>query len=465
MIQRLSALSALRPRRRPIAAALQESLQRVAGGQLAKLPVSVRFWDGSVLEGSPRAQSGPAGSAATSPRRDPEGANGQVPEVDVRRPRAFAHLLREPGELGLARAYIDGSLAVKGDLAALLATRGSFRPISLSATDRAQLALAAFKAAGPKILLRPPVPSIEATVSGDRHSIARDRAAVRHHYDLSNDFYRLLLGPTMLYSCAYFTDLDESLEQAQERKLDLICRKLMLHRGERFLDIGCGWGSLVLHAAEHYGVRGRGITLSEPQASLARERAARRGLSDRVEFQVMDYRELPDARFDKIASVGMYEHVGRAELARYVRRVYELLEPGGLMLNHGVARLHSPPPSAKSFLARYIFPDGELHPVGDLVTLMQSTGLEVRDVESLRDHYAPTLRLWLANLRGRQPEAQSLVGADRVRVWDLWLIGSAQAFEAGEISVYQVLAAKPGAASGLPLDRMELLEPSSRVTA
>ena len=285
---------------------------------------------------------------------------------------------------------------------------------------------------------------------------------VRHHYDVSNDFYRLVLGTTMVYSCAYFGAPSNTLEEAQQRKLDLICRKLDLHPGEQLLDIGCGWGSLVLHAAEHYGVHATGVTLSEPQARLARERARERGLADRVAIRVSDYRELAGSRFDKIASVGMYEHVGRAELDTYVRTAYELLRPGGLMLNHGITRLNDVPDNPKSFIARYIFPDGELHPVGSLIDSLQAHAMEVRDVESLREHYPLTLRRWLANLRASYDEAVAIVGPERARTWDLYMLGSALAFEAAEISVYQVLAAREGAPHELPLDRMALLSPRSQ---
>jgi cyclopropane-fatty-acyl-phospholipid synthase len=287
---------------------------------------------------------------------------------------------------------------------------------------------------------------------------------VRHHYDVSNDFYRLVLGPSMVYSCAYFGE-ETGLDEAQERKLDLICRKLDLRPDEHLLDIGCGWGSLVLHAVTRYGVRATGVTLSEPQAALARRRAAELGVADRVEIRVADYRELAGRHFDKIASVGMYEHVGHAELATYVRTVSELLRPGGLLLNHGIARLFSPPPDGPTFINRYIFPDGELHPVADLMALMMARGLEVRDVESLREHYGLTLRAWIQNLREHRAAATAVVGAERVRTWDLYMLGSALAFEDGDITVYQVLATREGAPHGLPLDRLELLAPGERETA
>ncbi len=413
-----------------IASAAKGALASLGNGRPYRLPVTLRFWDGSSLAAGPDA-----------------------PVVAVHSPRAVSHLLHEPGELGLARAWVDGSLTVPGDLDEVLATREAFADLSLSTSDRIRLALTAVRIAGIRVLRAAPIPRIEASVSGNRHSLARDRHVVRHHYDVSNDFYRLVLGPSMVYSCAYFASEDDSLEQAQERKLDLICRKLRLADGERLLDVGCGWGSLLMHAAANYGVRGTGVTLSEPQAALARERVAVAGLGDRVAIRVADYRELADEPFDKIASVGMYEHVGRDELAQYVDTISKLLRPGGLFLNHGIARLYSAAPTSDTFISRYVFPDGELHPVSDLTRLMQASALEVRDVQSLRDHYPLTLRRWIANLRARRSEAVEMVGPERERAWQLYMVGSAQAFEAAELTVYQVLATRRGAPHELPLVR------------
>ncbi len=393
----------------------------------------MRFWDGSELR-----------------------ADGDTTIV-VGGPAAVVHLLRAPGQLGLARAWVDGSLDVEGDLETVLRSRHAFRDVELSAADRLRLAAAAVQLAGADLLAPPPVPAIEARLTGRRKSLTRDRDAIRHHYDVSNRFYRLVLGPMMVYSCAYFATTADTLAQAQERKLDLICRKLALREGERLLDIGCGWGSLPIHAATHYGVSAVGVTLSEAQARLARERVAEAGLEDRVQIRVQDYREVADGPFEKIASVGMYEHVGRSELERYVRAVVELLAPGGLFLNHGITRLRAHTPRPDPFIARYVFPDGELHPVSDIITAMQETGLEIRDVESLREHYALTLRRWVANLATNRAEAIAEVGLQRERVWRLYMLGSALAFEEGEIGVYQVLAARPGARHGLPLERAQLL--------
>ena len=414
-----------------IAALAKSLLSEVADGRLARPPVTLRFWDGTELR-----------------------AAADVPATAViRDPGALIHLLRAPGQLGLARAWVDGSLDVEGDLEAALQTRHAFAEIDLSRADRARLARGAVRVLGTKLLRPPPVPAIEARLRGRRHWLGRDRAAVRHHYDVSNRFYRLVLGPTMVYSCAYFATPDDTLEAAQERKLDLICRKLRLRAGERLLDIGCGWGSLVMHAVPRYGVRAVGITLSAPQAEMARQRVAEAGLENRVEIRVQDYREIADGPFDKIASVGMYEHVGRAELARYASTVARLLRPGGLFLNHGITRLAPHAPEPDPFISRYVFPDGELHPLADVVAVLQAAGLEVRDVESLRDHYGLTLRRWVANLNAHRDEAVREAGAQRERVWRLYMLGSALGFEAGEISVHQVLTARPGAPHGLPLLR------------
>ncbi|HUO71438.1 MAG TPA: cyclopropane-fatty-acyl-phospholipid synthase family protein [Solirubrobacteraceae bacterium] len=405
----------------------------MADGRLAAPPVTVRFWDGSELSAD-----GPA-------------------SVVVRDPAALVHLLHAPGQLGLARAWVDGSLDVDGDLEDVLRTRAAFRDVQFSAADRARLGVGALRILGARLLRPDAVPAIEARPRGRRRSLARDREAVRHHYDVSNRFYGLVLGPTLVYSCAYFASAQDTLEAAQVRKLELICRKLQLAEGERLLDIGCGWGSLVIHAAAHHGVRAVGVTLSEAQAHLARQRVADAGVADRVEIRVQDYREVHDRPFDKIASVGMYEHVGRGELSRYARAVTTLLRPGGLFLNHGITRLAPHAPEPDPFISRYVFPDGELHPVTDIISAVQQAGLEVRDAESLREHYPLTLRRWVGNLAANHDEAISEVGPQRERVWRLYMLGAALGFESGEISVYQVLAARGGAPHRLPLDRGDLL--------
>ena len=416
-----------------VALAARRLLDEIAGGRLSPLSITLRFWDGSELAGL------------------------SDEAVELRRPAALTHLLRAPGQLGLARAWVDGSLDVPGELEAVLRVRGAFSGVHLSAADLLRSGWAAVQIMGRHALRLPAVPAVEAQIQGRRRSLGRDRRAVRHHYDVSNRFYRLVLGPSMVYSCAYFSGSQDSLELAQSRKLDLICRKLQLKSGQRLLDIGCGWGSLLIHAARHYGVAGVGVTLSEPQARLGRARAAEAGVGGRVEIRVQDYREVADGPFDKIASVGMYEHVGRAELGRYTAAVARLLRPGGLFLNHGITRLRPHAPEPDPFISRYVFPEGELHPVTDVMVAMQRAGLEVRDVESLREHYPLTLRRWSANLAANREAAVAEVGAQRERVWRLYMLASALGFEDGDISIHQVLAARSGAPHRLPLDRLELL--------
>lgn len=418
-----------------MAGAVARALADVSDGRLMPPPLTLSFWDGSVLAG-----------------KDSSG-----PKVAVRSPEALAHLLYEPNQLGLARAWLDGSLELDGDLEQVLALRSRFRNLRVGSLERLRLAIAAVMVGGMRALRPPCAPAIEARRQGRLHSPARDRQAITHHYDLSNRFYKLMLGPSLVYSCAYFDEPAVSLEHAQEHKLETICRKLRLRPGERLLDIGCGWGSLVLHAAAHHGVRATGITLSRAQAQLARERVAAAGLADRVDVRVCDYRELADGPYDKVASVGMYEHVGRARLGDYVRAVARLLRPGGLFLNHGIARLRHDPGTRKRFIDRYIFPDGELHPVSLLIGELERGGFEPRDVESLREHYVLTLRHWRENLERHSSRAAREIGEQRLRAWRLYLIASAQAFADADISVFQVLSARYGAPHGLPLTRAGML--------
>jgi cyclopropane-fatty-acyl-phospholipid synthase len=422
-------------RDRDLASMTRRTLNAIAAGRLRSLPVTLRFWDGSVLLAD---------------------AAGSAPVVSVDNPQALAHLVREPNQIGLARAWVTGAVDVDGDLEQVLDTRPRFQGLRLSAVDRLRLARAGLRAGGAALLRRPAIPSIEAAPGGRGHSLAEDRRAVRHHYDVSNEFYSLVLGPSMTYSCAYFASPADTLEAAQGQKHELISRKLRLAAGERLLDIGCGWGSMLMHAAAHHGVRGVGVTLSELQAELARERIRDAGLSSRLEVRVADYREIRDGPFDKVVSIGMYEHVGRSELGRYASAVRGLLRPGGLFLNHGIARLNSTGPRGDTFISRYIFPAGELHPVTAITEAMQTARLEVRDVESLREHYPLTLRRWVANLEAHRAEAVATAGSERERAWRLYMLASAQAFDAGEITVYQVLAARDGAAHGLPLQRSAL---------
>ena len=415
-----------------VAPAVGRALDSIAGGALRARQFGVRFWDGSEL----------------SPR-------GGGPTIIVSEPAALAHVAREPNQLGLGRAWVSGMLDIDGDLDAVLALRHEFEGLRVSRGDRLRAALLALRVVGPQLLRRPPLPSAEARLSGRRHSLQRDRDAVRHHYDVPESFYRLVLGPTMVYSCAYFESPGDSLEDAQERKLELVCRKLQLRPGDRLLDVGCGWGSLILHAAQHHGVRAVGVTLSPPQAEVARRRIRDAGVEDLCEVRVADYREVSDGPYDAIASIGMYEHVGRAEIAGYVRKLASLVRPGGLILNHGITRLTPGARSNRTFIARFVFPDGELHHLTTVLRAMESTGLELRDVQSLREHYVLTLRRWAANLAANRAAAIEAADPERERIWRLYIAASASGFEDGEISVFQTLAARPGADDRLPLGRPE----------
>jgi cyclopropane-fatty-acyl-phospholipid synthase len=408
----------------PLAARIE---RRLPGG----LPFAVRFWDDSEL-------------------RPENGAGADT--IVVRDSRALSYIATAPNQVGLGRAWVAGDLDLDGDLERALRAGEMLRGLRLGIGDRIA-SLRAAAAAGALRLRRPAPPESEAHLGGRLHSLRRDRAAVRHHYDVSNEFYRLVLGPSMVYSCAYFESPDDTLERAQERKLDVVCRKLRLAAGESLLDVGCGWGSLVLHAASNYGVRAVGVTLSEPQAELARERIREAGLAERCEIRVQDYREVADGPYDKVASIGMYEHVGSSRLDRYMRRLRRLVRPGGLVLNHGIVRLSPRPAPRDSFIRRYVFPDGELHPVGRVVDSLERAGLELRDTESLREHYALTLRHWVSNLNANREAALAAAGPERERIWRLYMTGSALAFERGDISVQQLLAAAPGAPAELPLAR------------
>jgi cyclopropane-fatty-acyl-phospholipid synthase len=393
-------------------------------------PIGLRFWDGSEL---PAATSG-------------------APVIVVNTPRAIARVIHERSELGFGRAWVAGELDVDGDLGETLVLGQRFRGIPVSRGELLMAARAA-RRLGALPLREPEPPASEARLRGRLHSLRRDKQAIQHHYDVSNRFYRLVLGPTMVYSCAYFASEDEDLDSAQERKLDVVCRKLNLQPDERLLDVGCGWGSLVIHAATHYGVRAVGVTISPAQAELARERVREAGLSDRVEIRLADYRDTDDGPYDKIASVGMVEHVGTAQLPAYFAHLRELLKPGGVLLNHGIVRPREQRRNPKSFAWRFVFPDGELQTLSRVLGEMEKAGFDPRDTESLREHYALTLRAWYANQCANLEEATKEAGSERERIWRLHNIGAALGFERGDLSVHQVVAVAPGAKHGLPLAR------------
>ncbi|MFC9298223.1 class I SAM-dependent methyltransferase [Streptomyces sp. NPDC057011] len=437
----------------------------------APLPVRIRAWDGT--------EAGP-----------PTG-----PTLVLKHRRALRRVLWRPGELGLARAWVAGDLTVEGDLFELLdRVAGLFweRPAPAAAADSplppAKILATGLARLRPRLpdrsagdtgtvallrdprgraavreliaLARPwpapaPPPEEAARRGGPQHSKNRDRQAVSHHYDVGNEFYEHVLGPSMVYSCAYWSP-GTTLEQAQRDKLDLVCRKLALTPGTRLLDVGCGWGSMALHAAREYGVQVTGITLSREQAAYARKRVAEEGLADRIEIRVQDYRDVKDGPYGAISSIGMAEHVGAERYREYARTLHALLSPGGRLLNHQIARPPEPDEEAyriDEFIDAYVFPDGELSPLGTTVGELERAGFEVRDVEALREHYALTLRAWVARLEAHWEEAVRLTSPGRARVWLLYMAASALGFEHGRLGVNQVLAVRPadGGASGLPL--------------
>lgn len=396
------------------------------------------------------------------------------------RPRAATLALRHPGalramfragtELALSEAYLYDDFDIEGDIESVFGLADSLARRSCGTSRAAGLAqkLAAFFRLGrlPKPDRRRRAPARgPARLSGRRHSVERDREAIRYHYDVSNEFYRLFLDRRMVYSCGYFAerdidrnvDSDAALDGAQLAKLDLICRKLRLKPGQRLLDIGCGWGGLVLHAVQAYGVDATGITLRRQQCDLASERIAAAGLAERCRVLFLDYREVSEDRpWDALVSVGMFEHVGGEMLDTYFRKAARLLARGGVFLNHGIAsRVSDPYARGPSFSDSYVFPDGETLPVHVSLGAAEKAGFEVRDVESLREHYALTLRHWVRRLEAGHEEALRYVDEPTWRVWRLYLSGSAHGFTTGRLNVYQALLALPGAdgASGLPLTR------------
>jgi cyclopropane-fatty-acyl-phospholipid synthase len=407
----------------------------------APLPIRIRAWDGS--------EAGPPGA----------------PAVVVRNRRALRRLLWKPGEVGLARAWVAGDLGVEGDLytaldllSGLVWDRGEdARGVAEALRDpEVRAAVRGLVKMGGLPL--PPSPPQEEMRRRRRHLHTKrsDQRAISHHYDVGNDFYEIVLGPSMVYSCAYWED-GGILEDAQRDKLELISRKLDLRPGQRLLDVGCGWGSMAIHAAREHGVSVVGVTLSHEQAAYARKRVADEGLTDRVEIRVQDYRDVADGPYDAISSIGMAEHVGAERYLEYAEVLYRLLKPGGRLLNHQIAR----PPrrdetayDVDEFIDAYVFPDGELAPIGTTVTQLERAGFEVRDVESIREHYALTLRRWVGNLEAQWARAVALTSPGRARVWRLYMAASAVAFERNRIGVNQVLAVRtpePSGASGMPL--------------
>ncbi|MFF2774881.1 class I SAM-dependent methyltransferase [Streptomyces sp. NPDC058052] len=411
------------------------------------LSVRLRAWDGS--------EAGPPGG----------------PVLVIRDRRALRRMIWRPGELGLARAWVAGEIDVEGNLyealdqlSGFIWERGGESGGLLSSLRDPRIRAAAgelLRLAGPLPPPRPPAEEVRGR-SGGRHSRRRDKQAISHHYDVGNDFYALVLGPSMVYSCAYWSEAG-TLEDAQRDKLDLIARKLALKEGDRLLDVGCGWGSMAIHAARAYGARAVGITLSREQAAFARKRIAEEGLTDRVEIRVQDYRDVPDGPFDAISSIGMAEHVGAERYREYADLLHGLLKPGGRLLNHQISRRPEPDEEAyrvDAFIDAYVFPDGELAPMGRTLTTLEDAGFEVRDVEAIREHYALTLRRWVTNLEKEWGRAVRLTSPGRARIWRLYMAASAVAFERNRIGVNQFLAVRTPAsgASGVPLRPREWTE-------
>ncbi len=386
---------------------------------LPRRPFAISFWDGAAVEAT-----------------EPGG-----PTFKILAPQALAHVLRAPGELGLGRAYVLGLIDVD-DIDGALRVVDTFEPPPLAPRQMARLAAAVVRACG---LVAPPRrPASELRLTGERHTIGRDRRAVSYHYDAGNEFFALFLDPSMTYSCAYFKDGATTLAEAQQAKLGLVCRKLALAEGERVLDVGCGWGSFAIHAAQNYGVRVLGVTLSEEQVKLGRQRVQEAGLADRVQLRLADYRELAGERFDAISSIGMVEHVGEERIDLYMRTLAGLLEPGGRLLNHGIAKLMDfDTPDEGPFSERFVFPDGVPLPLSRIELALERTGMVTRHVEGLPEDYAETLRHWIAGFEERYDEAVRLAGTERARVWRVYLRAARQGFLTGWASVYQVLADKP----------------------
>jgi cyclopropane-fatty-acyl-phospholipid synthase len=396
-------------------------------------PFTIELWDGSRIP-------------STS-------ANGGGPTFSARSQDALAYAVAAPGQLGLGRAYVAGEIEVD-DMDAVIGLLNEWRPPPVGAATKARLVAAALRAAG--VRRPPPAPKAELHLRGRKHTTERDREAVRHHYDVGNEFFSLFLDRSMTYSCAFFSRVPErrgllsrgeppTLEEAQEAKLELVCTKLGLRPGQRVLDVGCGWGSFVIHAASRHGTEAVGITLSEPQAELARQRVAAAGLEGRVEIRVQDYRELAGEDFDAVASIGMVEHVGEAQIDRYAEQLASMLRPGGRLLNHGISRLRHGSVEGGPFSERYVFPDGETLQVSRVILALERAGFVTQHVEEFGADYAETLRHWIARLDEHRERAEELAGPERLRVWRLYLRAARNGFEIDFTSVYQVLCRLAGA--------------------
>jgi len=412
--------------------ALADVFERMAGPDA---PVEFRAYDGSVA------------------------GTGDAPiRVTVKSPVAVSYLAQAPGTLGLARAYVSGHLDVEGDMYTALARMVQAQQIQLDLPERLRLLR---ELGGPKTLLpRVPPPPQEVKVNrrwlaGRRHSKGRDASAISHHYDVSNTFYEWVLGPSMAYTCAVYPSAEASLEEAQAYKHDLVAKKLGLRSGMRLLDVGCGWGGMVRHAAREYGVKALGVTLSAQQAAWAQRAIEDQGLSDLAEVRHLDYRDVPEGQFDAVSSIGLTEHIGKAQLPGYFSFLYGKLRPEGRLLNHCITRPDNAQPARRAggFINRYVFPDGELEGPGYLASLINDAGFEVRHEENLREHYALTLAGWCANLDAHWDEAVAEVGDGTARVWRLYMAGSRLGFERNVVQLHQILGVRldSDGESGMPL--------------
>jgi cyclopropane-fatty-acyl-phospholipid synthase len=401
--------------------ALADVFEKVAGPDA---PVEFRAYDGST-----------------------SGTPGAPVRITVRSPVAVSYLAQAPGSLGLARAYVSGHMDVDGDMYTALSRMGQAQQAGLDARERLRL-LASL--GGPKVLFpRVPPPPQEVRIGrrwlgGKRHSKGRDASAISHHYDVSNTFYEWVLGPSMAYTCACYPHQDASLEEAQAYKHDLVARKLGLRADMRLLDVGCGWGGMVRHAAREYGVKALGVTLSRQQAEWAQRKIEDEGLAGLAEVRHLDYRDVPETGFDAVSSIGLTEHIGKARLPAYFGYLHGKLKPGGRLLNHCITRPDDREPArrASGFINRYVFPDGELEAPGYLVSRMNDAGFEIRHEENLREHYALTLAAWCANLDAHWDEAVAEVGDGTARVWRLYMAGSRLGFERNVVELHQVLGVK-----------------------
>jgi cyclopropane-fatty-acyl-phospholipid synthase len=370
--------------------------------------------------------------------------------VELRTPRAVEYIASSPNQLGIARAYVAGDLEIHGDAYAALQRLYPLPLDHVTTADKIKLA----RTFAGKALKRPTPPPQEAVLKGGRHSKRRDAEAIHHHYDVSNLFYSWVLGPSMAYTCAVFPDANASLETAQYNKFDLVSRKLDLQPGMTLLDIGCGWGGMVMHAAEHYGVKAIGVTLSKEQAAFAQNAIKERGLEGRAEVRFSDYRDVPETNFDAISSIGLTEHIGRENYPSYFAFAYAKLKPLGRMLNHTITR---PDDSERSyykygFINRYVFPDGELSGPAHIMGVMNTAGFEIRHEENLREHYALTLKFWCENLENHWDEAVAEAGLGTARVWRMYMAASRLGFDLNTIQLHQTLGVKlgEGGVSGFP---------------